>query len=285
MAADQSFDAGLKKFAEAGRTEHPMVTNLWNAWANANDTTGDFVGALDKYEHALGNAAKHAVGGQPPIILVFNYARMLAQLGRFDAALALYERDLPRAQQSGSHRSVVNGLLGKSRVLLALGQTQAAQATYDAAAAEIGTTVARETPEGIGAYGVEARLAAAHGDLPRALQAYTNSIDFFERRQLKIGALAAALYGRGDIHLLAGDAEAALADAQRALDISRTLQGQKRASAHTGLSLALLSRIQDSHGNQVEAEKLAREAVVQLREALGPEHPETERVLARIAPK
>jgi tetratricopeptide (TPR) repeat protein len=162
---------------------------------------------------------------------------------------------------------------------------EAAQAAYDAAAAEIGTTVARETAEGIGAYGVEARLAAAHEDLPRALQAYSNSIEFFERHQLKIGPLANALYGRGDIHLRAGDAQAALADAKRALAISRTIQGQKRASAHTGLSLALLSRIEDSHGNAVEAAKLAREAAVQLREALGPEHPETQRVLARISPQ
>jgi eukaryotic-like serine/threonine-protein kinase len=281
-AADRSFAAALDKFAEIGRAEHPMVTNLWNAWANADDATGDFVGALDKYEHALGNATKHAVGGQPPIVLVFNYARMLAQLGRLDAALSLYERDLPRAEQAGSRKTMVNGLLGKTRVLLALGQTQAAQAAFDTAAAEIGTNVARETPEGIGAYAVEAKLAAAHGDLSHAVEAYTHAVDFFERRQLKIGALAAALYGRGEVHLLAGDTQAALADAQRALEISRTLQGQKHASAHTGLSLALLSRIQDSGGNKVEGERLAREAAAQLREALGPEHPETKRMLARI---
>lgn len=283
-AADQSFAESLAKFTEIGRAENPMVTNLWNAWANANDATGDFAGALVKYQHALDNATKHAVGGQPPITLIFNYARMLAQLGRFDEALSLYERNLPRAEQAGSHKTVLNGLLGKTRILLALGQTQVAQKTYDTAAAEIGTTVARETPEGIGAYVVEARLAAAHGDLPHAIQAYSNAVDFFERRELKIGALAAALYGRGDVHLLAGDTKSALADGQRALDISRTLQGEKPASAHTGLSLALLSRIQDAGGNKAEGEKLAHDAASQLRAALGPEHPETKRMLARLSP-
>jgi tetratricopeptide (TPR) repeat protein len=281
--ADRAFAMALEKFKQADRTEHPMVTNLWNAWAIADDAAGDFAGALVKYQHALDNAAKHAAGGQPPLILVFNYARTLTQLGRLDEALVLYQRDLVRAEHSGAPKSVLNGRLGEARVLLALGRTQAAEAVYNRAAADIGVNVARETAEGIGAYGIEAKLAAAHGDFAHAVAAYTHVIEFFDSHHLNIGSLAAALYGRGDVHLRNGDIALARADAQRALEIARALQGERPASAHTGLSLALQSRIQDAAGNTSAGTKLAQEAALQLRKALGPEHPETKRMLARIA--
>jgi serine/threonine protein kinase len=280
--ADRAFAMAVQKFTQADRTEHPMVTNLWNAWANADDAAGDFAGALVKYQHALDNAAKHAAGGQPPVILVFNYARMLAQLGRFDEALVLYQRNMVRAEQSGSRKSLLNGMIGEARVLLALERTQAAEAVYDRAAAEIGVNVARETAEGIGAYAIEAKLAAAHGDFAHAVAAYTHAIEFFDARNIKVGALVAALYGRGDVHLRNGDIAAALADAQRALEVAHALQGERPASAHTGLSLALQSRIQDAGGNKSAGTKLAQEAALQLRTALGPEHPETKRMLVRI---
>ena len=280
---DQAFAAALRKFTDAGRTEHPMVTNLWNAWANVDDAAGDFAGALGKYQHALDNAVKHAAGGQPPITLVFNYARMLTQLGRFDDALALYERNMVRAEQSGSRKTVLNGLIGEARVLLALERTHEAQVVYDRASAEIGVNVARETSEGIGAYGIEAKLAAARGDFTHAVEAYGHAIDFFEGHHITVGALAAALYGRGDVRLRAGNPAAARADAQRALEISRALQGTRPASAHTGLSLALLARIEDAGGNRAAARQHAAEAATQLRAALGPDHPETKRVLAQMA--
>jgi tetratricopeptide (TPR) repeat protein len=169
--------------------------------------------------------------------------------------------------------------------LLVLERTEAAEAVYNRAAASIGVNVARETAEGIGAYSIEAMLAAARGDFARAVAAYTHAIEFFDSHHLSVGALAAALYGRGDVHLRNGDIALALADAQRALEIAHALQGERPASGHTGLALALQSRIQDASGNTSAGTKLAQEAALQLRKALGPEHPETKRMLARATPR
>ena len=73
--------------------------------------------------------------------------------------------------------------------------------------------------------------------------------------------------------------------AQRALDVSRSLQGDKPYSSLTGQSLLLQARIDKSRGEGAKAKDLAAQAVTQLVETVGEEHPDsrTARELATAA--
>ena len=66
-----------------------------------------------------------------------------------------------------------------------------------------------------------------------------------------------------------------LANANRALEISRSLQGDKPYSSHAGVSLLFIARIESSRGELDDARAHAAEAATHLTEILGPEHPDT----------
>jgi hypothetical protein len=102
-------------------------------------------------------------------------------------------------------------------------------------------------------------------------------VEFYDGRGMAVAPLVRALNFRADAQLGKGDAGAALADARRALEISRRLQGGKQWSSHTGLSLLTIARIQESRGDHEAARAAANEALPHLRETLSPEHPDAQR--------
>jgi hypothetical protein len=82
---------------------------------------------------------------------------------------------------------------------------------------------------------------------------------------------------RGDVYLRAGDLDGATADAMRSLEMSRALQGSKPYSNLTGQSLLLMARIDEARGDQSAAREMAGQALPNLVETLGEEHPDTRR--------
>jgi hypothetical protein len=124
---------------------------------------------------------------------------------------------------------------------------------------------------------VQARIHAARGRYAAAVAGLTKIVEFFDGRSMAVAPLARALNFRADAHLGEGNTDAALADARRALEISRRLQGDKPSSSLTGLSLLSIARIQESRGDREAARLAAREALPHLVATLGPEHPDTHR--------
>src|SRR4030095_2422331 len=124
---------------------------------------------------------------------------------------------------------------------------------------------------------VQARIDAAHGRFPEAIAGLTKIVEFYDGRDMAVAPLARALNFRADAYLGKGDADAALADARRALEVSRRLQGDKPWSSLTGLSLLSIARVEESRGDHDAARRAAREALPHLTETLGPEHPDTRR--------
>jgi tetratricopeptide (TPR) repeat protein len=126
---------------------------------------------------------------------------------------------------------------------------------------------------------VQARVAAARGRLSDAAADLTQVVEFFDSRHLAVAPLARVLIVRGDVYLKQGNMTAAIADAERALKVSRALQGDKPYSSLAGQSLLLLARIQESRGQHFAAREFANEAMPQLTETLGADHPDTRRAL------
>jgi tetratricopeptide (TPR) repeat protein len=121
---------------------------------------------------------------------------------------------------------------------------------------------------------VQARIQAARGRFPEAIAGLTKIIEFYDGRSMAVAPLVRALNFRADAYLGKGDTDAALADARRALEISRRLQGDKPWSSLTGLSLLSIAHVQERRGDPEAARAAAREAVPHLKETLGPEHPD-----------
>jgi hypothetical protein len=122
---------------------------------------------------------------------------------------------------------------------------------------------------------VQARIHAARGRFDEATTGLTKVVEFFDGRDMAVAPLARALNFRADANLGKGDTDAALADARRALEISRQLQGDKPWSSLTGLSLLSIARIEETREDHEGARRAAREALPHLNETLGPEHPDT----------
>ena len=68
-----------------------------------------------------------------------------------------------------------------------------------------------------------------------------------------------------------------------ALDVSRSLQGDKPRSSLTGQSLLLIARVHESGGERPASLAVAGEAVPHLVQTLGAEHPDSRRARA-LAP-
>jgi serine/threonine-protein kinase len=274
--ADRYYAASIRKFVEIGRAEHPTANTIRNNWGLASSSAGDITGALRQFEEAVEIARKHAIGGEAPIYLVMNHALQLDTVGRYDEALAEYDRAIATARKMNNEVFVAVGTLGEARVHLLRGEVDVAQKMLDDVKTQLGKTISPNSPTGTNALIMQARIDAARGNFAAAADAYTKIAELWESRGMSsAGPMAATLRARSDVYLQQGNTDAALADAQRALTIGRKLQGTKPHSSLTGLAHLLLSRIYAQRGQQNESVAAARDAFAQLSSALGPDSPDT----------
>ena len=140
-----------------------------------------------------------------------------------------------------------------------------------------GTTGTHERRSISGETVPQARIDSAHGRFPEAIAGLTKIVEFYDGRGMAVAPLVRALNFRAEAQLGKSDADAAMADARRALEISRRLQGDKPWSSLTGQSLLTIARIQENRGDHEAARVAAKEALPHLRETLSPEHPDARR--------
>jgi tetratricopeptide (TPR) repeat protein len=142
---------------------------------------------------------------------------------------------------------------------------------------EIGESVAADSVPAIQVMQLQARVDAEHGRYPAAIEGLKKIVEFYDGRGMKVAPVVRALLVRGDVYLRAGDLDGAMPDATRALEVARSLQGGKSYSSLTGQSLLLMARIDEARGDQAAARDMAGQALPNLVETLGEEHPDTRR--------
>ena len=148
---------------------------------------------------------------------------------------------------------------------------------------EIGATVPEDSLPAMTILQVRSRVDAERGRLSQSIAGLSKIVGFFDGRQMRIAALVRALNVRGDVYLRSSDAASAMADALRSLDIARTLQGGKPYSSLTGQGLLLMARADELRGEFAAARTVASDAVTQLTQTLGAEHPDTLRAAQMAA--
>ena len=275
--AERFYAQALAKMTEIGRGESPSVFFLRNNWGLASNSAGDTRRALEQYDEALRIAVQRSVGGEPPPYLLVNRASALSSLARYPEALEAYRIAIESATRAGHTNVRVGALAYRAGTFLLMGDTQRAERELADIAPLVGNSVPADSVPAMLIMQVQARIDAAHGRFAEAIAGLTKIVEFYDGRSMAVAPLVRALNFRADAHLGKGETDAAIADARRALEISRRLQGDKPWSSLTGLSLLTIARMDESRGDNEAARLAAKEALPHLRETLGPEHPDARR--------
>jgi len=124
-----------------------------------------------------------------------------------------------------------------------------------------------------------ARLSEAEGNLPAALAAADQAVAIIEAAMHsgRGGApwLPWLLYRRAGIEVESHQAEKAIADAQRALDLLHNAVGKDAFSMHIGLAYLHLGEALQFEGRQSEARSAFHSAAEHFARTLGSQHPQT----------
>jgi len=273
--AERNYAQAMDILTKMGRAESPGAFFLRNNWGAASNSSGDVRRALEQYDEAIRIASTRSIGGVAPPYLLLNRASALSALARYDESLAAYQVALDAAEKAGNAAVRIGSRAYRANTYVLMGDVARAEQDLAAIAPEIGKAVPADSVPAMVYLQGQARVDAARGRYPEAIAGFTKIVKFFDARQMHGAPLARVLIARGDANLKAGNGDAALADGRRALEVSRTLQGDKPNSSLTGQSLLLLARINRSRGESEKAMSLASEAVRQLVETFGEEHPDS----------
>ncbi|MFN3564712.1 MAG: protein kinase domain-containing protein [Burkholderiaceae bacterium] len=276
--ADRFYAEAVERFRAIGRSATANFVTTLNNWGIASYAAGDIPRAWASYDEALAVSTRLTPDRAPPGYLLLNRGLANMTLARYDAALADLRRAHALASAKALHAIAAASLAAMAVCAREKGDVAAAAAWLAEAREPVGRTLPADSVAAITVKLAEARMALLDERWDDARAAYTQVIDFFDARRMRVGPVVTALRGRAEVHLHDGALDLAAADLERALALARKLQGKKPYSSHVGLTLARLQRLHEARGEHVQAQALATEATAHLARGLGPDHPETRRI-------
>jgi tetratricopeptide (TPR) repeat protein len=282
--ADRYYAQALAEYERLGRGTSPVTFSLRNNWGIASYAAGDTRRALENYDEALRIAKQRDPNGDPPTYLLANRALALASLARYPEALDAFAVALDVSRRTNNVGSELHVLVNTAGTYLQMGDPDRATALLADIDKNFGGQIPGDSVPATTIRYIRGRVASVRGDLEQADALLTQTIEFFDQRGMAISPVTRALNARAEVRLKDGDVAAARADAQRALEISKKLQDAKAFSSLTGLSLLQLAEVESVGGERGKAQAVAKEALANLAQSLGPEHPDTMRARALAAP-
>ena len=242
------FEKVLALYAELGRAASPVTTLIRNGRAVIHSNSGDPRAALALYDENFALIAQRGDGG-PSTTLLNNRAVALHALGRVDAAIESYRLALDAAERSGDLYGVRYTLADLAGAALDTGRIDDARVLLQRAEG-VGAGASQADAQALRRlHLVRGRLALAIGQLGQAREEFTAVIE--GRRPSNITLIA--LTRRAELGLQEGDLDAALQDAQDALELGMKLQGGKPYSWRTGDALLWQGRILARQGDRGRA--------------------------------
>jgi cytochrome c-type biogenesis protein CcmH/NrfG len=124
---------------------------------------------------------------------------------------------------------------------------------------------------------VQAQIWAAQGRSADAVTAFTGVLDSYTRLDCCSGPRSQVLVARATVRFKDRQLELAARDAEEALKFAQTAQGQLPSSSTTGEAWLMLAQIEQARGHADEAQRAYAQAVSNLVETLGEQHPDTVR--------
>jgi tetratricopeptide (TPR) repeat protein len=288
-AAAGRLDAALRRHDEAyaqltalGRERTLMTSSTLNNWGKTLSDAGAMLDAATAYGRALAIVESADPAGLDPAILG-NRAKALAEIGRFDESLALFDRALAAATRTGDDRAIgfteSNAAyarckaghwercarhLGVARPPLqrALGPRHAAVGQLDLVAGWLA----------IG----RGRAAEAVGHFERAFAIYDGAATLNLRKVLALAGLARALQA-------SGQPERAREAADRAVVVASEVRTGLGHSLWLGEALLARGAVALDQGDAARARESLGAALGQLQPAVGEQAPATQATRSLLA--
>ncbi|MEP6548468.1 MAG: serine/threonine-protein kinase [Gammaproteobacteria bacterium] len=273
--ADQYYEAALARFRQLGLQDYQDARRMTADWGVVAYGSGDFQRGLALFDHVVRISERISGSGPVDAGLMGNYAFGLEALGRYDEALQAYDRTLQSGEQTGFVGAQAYALIGKAGVLTTLKDYTQAQSDLDRAAGLMKDKVPEAHPAQIRRMMIQARIDAAQGRLDNSGKEIARVVDLLSARGVSHPALANAYRQRAELESQQSAIALAEADARKALQIDRSLQGGKPFSGDTGMAYLTLGRILRQEGKDTDARSALQAAALHLTKTMGADHPDS----------
>lgn len=282
--AEQYYESAWRRFEAIGRDESHVAVSVLNGWGILDLARGDPAASLARFDRAIEIARKRSPDGQPPPDLAFNRAIALATLGRADEAEQQLDHMHARALADGNVQLSAAAVAARADSRIRRGDLAGARKQLDDMTATERETLGADTAPMRRVAIVWAHLSAGEGDFAAADAILTQTIQAFENTGAIIRRRVLAFITHADVLLAMGRKDAALKEAQRAVDMAVLLRGKHEYSDLVGLAKMSQGRIALAKGDRATAAAVLQSALEQLRRTLGDEHPDTQAAARLAAP-
>jgi tetratricopeptide (TPR) repeat protein len=272
--AEREFNAALRLFEAAHRSESADAITLHNIWGLAAMDTGNPRSGLEHLDRSIAIARRLTPDKEISGSLVFNRALALRALARYGEARKAFLEVLDQAVAQGDAENEQFALQGLAVTAARAGDLGEAQRRLAAATA----VIERGNTSGSAHYSVMHRSTQGivwqqMGMHAQARAAITSVLDYLTERGMRQGNLSQLLVIRSESFARDGEAVLALADAEEALEIARTTQGDQAHSYLTGQAWLSVGRLHREAGRLDKARDAAGHAVAHLAATVDAEHP------------
>jgi serine/threonine protein kinase len=267
--AERYYAQSLAVFERLGRGRGAEAISVRNNWALVSDGAGVPRRSYELYEQSLQMVEQNDSGAPPQLAIIYNSARALESLGRFEAAVARYTDCAAGSKKAGIPPGHVFCVLGLASIALERGDLAAAEEQLAVAAAIIGPTVPEHFPPTPRMQTLRASVAMARGRNAEARTALDGVINGSRSEFITTTALRV----RADLNLQESKLDAAEADARKALTLAQAAQGGVPYSNRTGMVWLTMGNILARKGTATEAKQAYRAAVEHLSHTVDATHP------------
>jgi tetratricopeptide (TPR) repeat protein len=280
--ADRAYAELAKQLEASGRERTLAAADVYNNWSLVH-----FLGDLRRSEALQHRSLElhRAIEGAGSVNTgaLLNYAGILVQLARYDAAKPLYDETLRTARTRNDLRLQLDATISLAVLQARMGRPDDASKTLrDLEPHREHRFFQSKLRRAFIAY-AEGQIAAARGAVDEARRSLAESVDLYDQVEAKYLHSFLALVGLSQAELATGHPEAAEAAARRALALAETMAGVDSPSYLIGIARAALGEVQLARGTPDAAASFAT-ALEQLEPTLGLEHPTTLRIRSLTAP-
>jgi serine/threonine-protein kinase len=282
------FERANALMTSLGYDETQKAVKLFNDWALILGYAGRQLEAEKTYRRAIDISRANQTEDSVSPVLLYNYAGVLRELGRFSEAADYAERATAKARLTGEQILLAQADLQRARVYRDRKDFLHANLLL----ADLEPRMRHLLPPGHYAFASLAsdkgQLALAEGNPSRALQFANQAIAIDEASIARGGPCAAylpvLLVRRSAIELALDTRDAAAADAGEALELLRSSTSAGTSSSDLGGAYLARGRALQASDRPEEARAAFRSATEQLETTLGADHPDTKiaRQLAQL---